>query len=180
MDAAEFDRNDFIYSFGQVWKKLMTDPQGFFLAMPLTGGLANPFVFATLCLLVTAIGFLVSGYGLRLSFALILWGVIGLFLGAALLLLIAWKLFAGKGDYEATFRALAYAIAPVVLLWIPLVRYVAALYTAYLLIVGLQRAHEFDNVKAVLTVLVTMLVGFFLTLSLSGPGRLWPPLACCM
>lgn len=173
MDAAEFDRNDFIYSFAQVWKKLMTDPQGFFLAMPLTGGLANPLVFATLCLLIAGIGFLVSGYGLRLSLALILWGIVRLFFGAALLLLIAWKLFEGKGDYEATFRALAYAAAPIVLLWVPIVKYGAALYTAYLLITGLQRAHAFDNVKAVLTVLVTMMVGFFLALSLGGPGRMW-------
>jgi len=38
MDAAEFDRSDFIYSFGQVWKKVMTDPRGFFPAMSLRGG----------------------------------------------------------------------------------------------------------------------------------------------
>lgn len=173
MDAAEFDRNDFIYSFGQVWKKLMTDPQGFFLAMPLTGGLMNPLVFAILCLFIAGIGFLVSGYGLHLTVTLILLGVVRLFLGAALLLLIAGKLFEGRGDYEASFRALAYATAPVVLLWVPLVKYVAALYIAYLLIIGLQRAHGFDSVKAVLTVVVTMMVGFFLALSLGGPERMW-------
>jgi hypothetical protein len=97
------------------------------------------------------------------------WGIIRLFLGAVLLLLIARRLFAGTGDFEATFRICAYATAPVVLLWIPGVRYLAVLYIGYLVSVGLQRAQQFDSVKAVLTVIVSTAVGAFLAFSL---GRL--------
>jgi len=173
MDPAEFDRHDFVYSFGQVWKKIMTDPQGFFLAMPLTGGLVNPLVFATLCLLIAGLGFLVSGSKLGLALMLVGLGIVRLFIGAAFLLLVARKLFEGRGDFEATFRACAYAAAPVVLLWVPVVRYLAVLYSAYLLIIGLQRAQGFDSVRAVLTVVLVGMAGMFLSLPFGGPGRMW-------
>jgi hypothetical protein len=173
MDAAEFDRSDFIYSFAQVWKKVMTDPQGFFLAMPLTGGLVNPLLFTTLSLAIAGVGFIVSGSGVKLALIVLLGGVVRLFIGAALLLLIAQKLFEGKGDFEATFRACAYAAPPVVLLWMPGVRYLAVLYSGYLVIIGLQRAQGFDSVKAALTVVLAMMAGVLLSFPFGGPGRVW-------
>ena len=172
MDAAEFDRSDFIYSFGRVWKKIITDPQDFFLAMPLTGGLTNPLLFAVISLALTGIGFIVRGGGAKLALIILLMGVVRLFIGAALLLLIAWKLFEGKGDFEATFRAGAYAAAPVVLLWVPGIRYLAILYGGYLVILGLQRAQGFDSVKAALTVVLAMIVGVFLSFPSGGPGHM--------
>ena len=172
MDAAEFDRSDFIYSFAQVWKKVMTDPQGFFLAMPLTGGLVNPLLFAISSLALTGAGFVVSGRGVKLALIVLLWGVVRLFISVALLQLIARKIFDGKGDFEATFRAGAYAAAPVVLLWVPGIRYLAALYIGYLLIAGLQRAQGLDSVKAVLTIALAMIAGVFLSLPCGGPRRI--------
>jgi hypothetical protein len=173
MNAAEFDRSDFIYSYGRVWKKIMTDPQGFFLALPLTGGLTNPLLFAVISLALTGVGFIVRGSGVKLALIILLLGVVRLFIGAALLLLIAWKLFEGKGDFEATFRVCAYAAAPVVLLWVPGVRYLAVLYAGYLVILGLQRAQGFDAVKAALTVVLAMIAGVVLSLLFGGPGRMW-------
>jgi hypothetical protein len=173
MDAAEFDRSDFVYSFGRVWKKVMTDPQGFFLAMPLTGGLMNPLLFAALSLMFAGVGFMVSGNGGRLAVLILLGGIVRLFIGAALLLLIAHRLFEGKGDYEATFRTCAYAAAPVVFLWVPGVRYLAVLYSGYLVIIGLQWAQRFDSVKAALTVVLAMMAGVFLSFPFGGPGRFW-------
>ena len=151
----------------------MTDPQGFFLALPLRGGLGNPLAFAALNLGIAGVGFMVSGHGVRIILILLVWGTVRLFIGAAILSLVARKLFEGEGDFEATFRACAYATAPVVLLWVPVVRYLAALYIGYLIIVGLQRAQELDSVKAVLTVVLTAVVGTFLSLPFGGPGRIW-------
>lgn len=173
MNMTEFDRHDFIYSFGQVWKRVMTDPRGFFLAMPRTGGLGNPLMFAVLCLAIAGFGFLITGGGFRLGVGLIFGGVIRLFISAALFLLIARWLFEGKGDFAATFRVCAYTAAPAVLLWVPVVKYLALLYMAYLLIVGLQRTHEFDSVKAVLTLVIATVVGGFLALAFGGPRWLW-------
>jgi hypothetical protein len=103
----------------------------------------------------------------------VVWGIVRLFFSAALFLLVARKIFAGAGDFEATFRVCAYAAAPVVLLWIPLIRSLAVLYIGYLIIVGLQRAQQFDSVKAVLTVLLSIAIGAFLTLALGGPRHWW-------
>src|SRR5712692_5169607 len=150
----------------------MSDPQGFFLAMPLTGGLVNPLLFTASSLALAGVGFVVSGGGVKLALIVLLRGVVRLFISAALLQLIARKLFEGKGDFEATFHACAYAAAPVVLLWVPGIRYLAALYIGYLLIVGLRRAQEFDSVKAVLTIVLAMIAGVFLSLPFGGPHRI--------
>ncbi len=150
----------------------MSDPQGFFLAMPLTGGLVNPLLFTASSLALAGVGFVVSGGGVKLALIVLLRGVVRLFISAALLQLIARKLFEGKGDFEATFHACAYAAAPVVLLWVPGIRYLAALYIGYLLIVGLQRTQGLDSVKAVLTIALAMIAGVFLSLPFGGPGRI--------
>jgi len=150
----------------------MSDPQGFFLAMPLTGGLVNPLLFTASSLALAGGGFVVSGGGVKLALIVLLRGVVRLFISAALLQLIARKLFEGKGDFEATFHACAYAAAPVVLLWVPGIRYLAALYIGYLLIVGLQRTQGLDSVKAVLTIALAMIAGVFLSLPFGGPGRI--------
>jgi len=129
--------------------------------------------FAAICLAIAGAGFLLGGRGMGFALLVVVGGVVRLFISAALLSLIARTLFEGRGDFEATFRVCAYAAAPVVLLWVPGIRYLAALYIAYLVIIGLQRAHEFDSVKAVLTVGVTTIVGIFLSLPFGGPGRVW-------
>ena len=45
----------------------MSDPQGFFLAMPLTGGLVNPLLFTASSLALAGVGFVVSGGGVKLA-----------------------------------------------------------------------------------------------------------------
>ena len=60
-----------------------------------------------------------------------------------------------------------------VLLWVPGVRYLAVLYSGYLVILGLQRAQGFDSVKAALTMVLAMIAGVVLSSLFGGPGRLW-------
>jgi len=130
-------------------------------------------LFATLSLAIAGVGFIVSGGGVKLALIVLLGGVVRLFISAALLLLIAQKLFDGKGDFEAAFRACAYATPPMVLLWVPGVRYLAVLYYGYLVIIGLQRAQGFDSVKAALTIVLAILAGVLLSFPFGGPGRIW-------
>src|SRR5207249_157545 len=57
--------------------------------------------------------------------------------------------------FEATFRVVAYAAAPMVLSWLPWrLGVLAVLYGAYLTIIGLERVHAFDATRAVLTVVI--------------------------
>lgn len=150
----EFQIENFVDSFVGVWRRVTTEPRSFFQDMPLSGGLQGPLVFLVVCLAVSALGFLVIGpRGLALWF--IVAGVLRSFVGAAILMVIARQLFAGAGDYEATYRVVAYASAPVALLWIPFIRPLVTLYSLFLLIIGLERAQGYDAVKSVLTLLLS-------------------------
>jgi hypothetical protein len=157
----EFRPEQFVESFTGVWKRVVTDPRGFFQDMPIRGGIQNPLVFLIVCLVCAALGFLIvgpRGFGLSLVF----WGTVRSFLYAAIFLLVARNVFAGTGDYEANYRVVAYATAPMALMWVPLVGGLAFLYTLFLVIVGLERVHGFDAVKSVLTVLLASVVLFVL------------------
>ena len=153
----EFRTDQFADSFLGVWKRVMSDPRGFFQDMPLRGGLQGPLVFLVLCLIVSALGFLIFGPR-GLGLALVISGTIRSFVYAAVFLGVARFLFAGTGDYEASYRVVAYSSAPFALLWIPLVGHLSPLYAMFLLIVGLERAQGFDAVKSVLTVLLSSIV----------------------
>lgn len=170
----EFQTDNFLDSFVGVWKRVTTEPRAFFQDMPLSGGLQNPLLFLVACLVVSALGFLVIGpRHFALWFLAI--GIVRSFVGAAVLMVIARQLFGGAGDYEATYRAVAYASAPAALLWLPLVRPLVALYGLFLLIVGLERTQGFDTVKAVLTLLLAAVVLFALGWML-GVTHGWMPL----
>jgi hypothetical protein len=153
----EFRTEQFAESFVGVWKRVVTDPRGFFQDMPIRGGIQAPLLFLVGCLVLAALGFLVvgpRGFGLSLVF----WGTARSFLYAVVFMLIARQVFSGIADYEAHYRVVAYATAPMALMWVPLVGSLAFLYTLFLVIVGLERINGFDAVKAVLTVLLASLV----------------------
>jgi hypothetical protein len=153
----EFRTEQFADSFVGVWKRVVTDPRGFFQDMPTRGGLQAPLLFLVICLVITGLGFLVFGpRGHALMF--VIGGALRSFIYAAILVLIARQVFAGTGDYEGTYRVVAYGSAPLALLWVPLIGRIAGLYMLFLVIVGLERVHGFDAVKSVLTLLLGSLV----------------------
>jgi hypothetical protein len=153
----EFRTEQFAESFIGVWKRVVTDPRGFFQDMPTRGGIQSPLLFLVACLVCAALGYLVigpRGFGLSLVF----WGTLRSFLYAGVFLLVARQIFSGTADYEATYRVIAYATAPMALMFLPVVGGLTFLYTVFLIIVGLERVNEFDAVKSVLTVLLASLV----------------------
>ncbi|MCC6766994.1 MAG: YIP1 family protein [Deltaproteobacteria bacterium] len=153
----EFRTEQFAESFVGVWKRVVTDPRGFFQDMPTRGGIQAPLLFLMGCLVVAALGYLVlgpRGFGLSLVF----WGMLRSFLYAAVFLLVARQIFSGSADFEATYRVIAYATAPMAFMFLPLVGGLTFLYTLFLVIVGLERVNGFDAVKSVLTVLLAGLV----------------------
>jgi hypothetical protein len=148
----------------------MLEPRAFFDALPPAGGLQPPLVFAALCLAIGGIEFMLFGGGIRGLVGLLAIGLLRLFVGTAIVALVAQQLFEGRGDYEATFRAVAYSMAVVVLIGLPIVKYFAALYGAYLVIVGIARAQSFDTVRAVLTLLASAFAGMMIVYALGlGP-----------
>ena len=146
-------------SFGATLRRILLEPRSFFESLPLEGGLQAPATFAAICLAIGGLEFMIFGGGLKGAIGLVALGLARLFLGAAIITLVAENLFEGRGDYEATFRVLAYATAIAVVIGIPVVNVFAAIYGAYLVIVGLEHAHRFDATRAVLTVILTAAIG---------------------
>ena len=154
MSTGDFAGAAAVEGFPNAWKRVMSDPRGFFADMPEVGGLQAPLAFLGASALINAAGHLVVGWGLGGFVRIVLWQVLGAFASAALFVLIAQQLFGGHAGFEATFRVVAFAAAPTVLSWVPLIGALALLYGAYLTIVGLERVHGFDATRAVLTVVL--------------------------
>src|SRR5438128_2217103 len=136
----EFEGAAVLEGFPNTWKRVMTDPRGFFADMPEVGGLQAPLAFLGVSAVISAAGHLVMGWGLGGFLRIVLWQVLGAFVSAALFVLVAQHLFGGRAGFEPTFRVVAYAAAPMVLSWLPWrLGVLAVLYGAYLTIVGLER-----------------------------------------
>jgi hypothetical protein len=163
--SPEFDLKDPVASFGTVWKRVVLEPRAFFESLP-PAGLQPPLAFAAICLGIGAVEFLIFGGGIHGFIGLVAIGLLRLFVGTAIVALVAQQLFEGRGDYEATFRAVAYSMAVVVGIGIPVVKYFAALYGAYLVIVGVAKAQSFDTVRAVLTLLASAFAGLVIVYAL--------------
>ena len=164
--SPEFDSKNPVASFGSTWQRVMLEPRAFFESLPPAGGLQAPLVFAAICLAIGAVEFMIFGGGIRGLFGVFAIGLLRLFVGTAIVALVAQQLFEGRGDYEATFRAVAYSMASVVGIGIPVVKYFAALYGAYLVIVGLAKAQSFDTVRALLTLLASAFAGLLIVYAL--------------
>jgi hypothetical protein len=162
MEGEELRTDDLLTSFPQVWQRVVTDPRAFFESLPPVRGLQAPLVFALVCLTVGGFGLLLFGWGIKGMLALIVLGLLRLFVVSAIFVLVAQNLFEGRGDYEATFRALGYSSAPAVAIGLPVIRYFAAIYGLYISILGLARAHSFDTVRATLSLAATVLCGVML------------------
>ena len=157
--SVEFDPQDPVSSYPSTWQRVVLEPRAFFEGMPSSGGLQPAVLFAAISLTIGGVGFMLFGGGIKGIVLLVMLGIVRLFIGSAIVAFIAQQIFDGRGDYEATFRALAYSNAVMVLIGIPVIKYFAAIYGAYLAIIALGRAHSFDNTRAFLTLLATAVVG---------------------
>jgi hypothetical protein len=140
--------------FFKTWQRVMTDPHGFFAEMPQAGGLNDPGTFLLITAGINAVGHLITGFGILGALATLVFHVVLAFIVAALFTVIAQQLFEGKAGFEPTFRVVAYATAPLVFAWVPIVATVANLYAAYLAMRGIERVHVMDTTRAVLTVVL--------------------------
>jgi len=154
MATREFEGRSALEEFPAVWQRVVTDPNGFFAEMPQTGGLNRPALFLVVCAGINAVGHLLVFAGVRAMVSSFAWQVVGAFVLAALFVLIAQNLFDGRAGYEPTFRIVAYAWAPLVIAWVPFLGKLALIYSAYLMIRGLERIQSIDATRAVLTFLL--------------------------
>jgi hypothetical protein len=154
--------------FVDTWRRVMADPRGFFGDMAQVGGLQEPLMFLVGVAALNALGTLLLGWSLGGAIAAFVWLIVGAFVSAAVLTLVAQHLFGGRAGFEPIFRVVAYAAAPAVFLWLPLLWVFALLYCWYLEVRGIERVNEFEATPAVLTVTITIGVLLLIEASLRG------------
>ncbi len=186
--GGDYDLSNPLESFVDIVRRVVLQPVGFFAALPRSGSLLNPLIFALICTEISAIlggilrlagvgeGF-VAGYGFQVPenqdfgefigsviFAPI-GGVIGVFVVAGIgQLVIRLVVGATNSGFGATFRVASYTGVTSLVSWIPIVGWLLGLYGIYLAVVGIREMHETTTGKAVLVVLIPAIVVVVLAL----------------
>jgi hypothetical protein len=102
--------------------------------------------------------------------------IIGAFIGGAILHIFVY-LVGGRKGLEQTIKAVMYGSTPGLLLgWIPIIGFIAGIWSLVVEIIGIRQLHELTNGKAVLAVLIPIIIAvilafiavMFLLLSMSG------------
>ena len=104
----------------------------------------------------------VPGIGLMaapvVSIAIIVLGILGVFIGGAWVHLWVW-LLGGRKGYEQTVKAIMYGNTPYLLLgWIPLVGIIFGIWSLVLEILGIRELQEISTGRAVAAVLLAIIV----------------------
>lgn len=102
-------------------------------------------------------------------------GLLFTFVSAAILH-VSTKIVTGKGNYNASYDALAYGTTPSLLFgWIPFVGVIAWLYSIYVTMVGLSRLHKIGMGRALLAILlpvvIVLIIAIILTVGLLVASR---------
>jgi hypothetical protein len=186
--GGDYDLSNPLESFVDIVRRVVLQPVGFFAALPRSGSLLNPLIFALICTEISAIlggilrlagvgeGF-VAGYGFQVPenqdfgefigsviFAPI-GGVIGVFVVAGIgQLVIRLVVGATNSGFGATFRVASYTGVTSLVSWIPIIGGILALYGIYLAVVGIREMHGTTTGKAVLVVLIPVIVVVVLAL----------------
>ncbi len=180
--GGDYNLSNPLESFADTVRRVVLQPVGFFAALPRSGSLLNPLIFALICTVISAIlggilrlagvgeGF-VAGYGLQVPenqdfgefigsviFAPI-GGVIGVFVVAGIgQLVVRLVVGATNSGFGATFRVASYTGVTSLVSWIPIIGGILGLYGIYLAVVGIREMHQTTTGKAVIVVLFPVIV----------------------
>jgi hypothetical protein len=182
--GGEYNLSDPLGSFVDVVRRVVLQPAQFFAAMPRSGPLLNPLVFAVICIEISALlsallvlagvqenpGFnpnpqnalpsvFTPGSALASIIVAPIAGAIGLFIAAAIQQLLV-RLIVGANNlgFGATFRVASYTQVTGLVNWIPIVGPLLSLYGLYLAIVGIREEHGTTMGKAALVILIPFAV----------------------
>src|SRR5205807_1782049 len=152
------------------WKAIVTHPGVYLEGTSLEGGLKEPVIFIASVAAVNAVLSLVID--LRHPVVALIWAVILFicliafsFVWAGITMLLARRL-GGQGNFEKTYRACAYAMAPNVVLPLPLLNFFLGLYSAYLFKQAIEKVHGLPSTRAKMIVFAEMGFGLIIGLAL--------------
>ncbi len=87
-----------------------------------------------------------------------IFAIIGAFIGGAILHIFVY-LVGGRKGIEQTIKAVMYGSTPGLLLgWIPIIGFIAAIWSLVVEIIGIRQLHELTTGKAVLSVLILIII----------------------
>ncbi|MBI4532499.1 MAG: YIP1 family protein [Candidatus Melainabacteria bacterium] len=112
--------------FSQV-KSVILNPREFFDSMPTTGGLYEPLKFFAVAMSIDVVMSSITSMSLWVALTKLILLPIGLILIVLLANFLA-QMMGGKGQFEATMRVYAYSSATLLVGWIPIINFLAALY----------------------------------------------------
>ncbi len=190
--GGEYDLSNPAGSFVDVVRRVVFQPARYFAAMPRSGSLINPLVFAVICIFISALlsavlvlagvqenpGFnpnpqnvlpsvFTPGSAILAVIVAPIFGAIGLIISAAIQqLLVRLIVGASNSGFGATFRVASYTQVTGLVNWIPILGPVLSLYGLYLAIVGIREAHRTTTGKAALVILIPFAVVLIITLTL--------------
>jgi hypothetical protein len=182
--GGEYNLSDPLGSFVDVVRRVVLQPAQFFAAIPRSGPLLNPLVFAVICIEISALlsallvlagvqenpGFnpnpqnalpsvFTPGSALASIIVAPIAGAIGLLIAAAIQqLLVRLIVGANNSGFGSTFRVASYTQVTGLVNWIPIVGPLLSLYGLYLAIVGIREAHGTTMGKAALVILIPFAV----------------------
>lgn len=194
--GSEFDLSDPVNSFIRVTRAVISDPVGFFRALPPRGGFVGPLAFAAVCSVLATIPLLIlfvllsllagdvtvvltALFSSLLLFVVFPVGtIVSAFVNAAIYHLVLYLLVRNNNaGFEATLRVLCYASFPVVLAFlflIPILNILVALalsvYVILLFVLGIREMHRLTTGQAAIVVLAPFGVGVVLSLLLGVLG----------
>jgi hypothetical protein len=188
--GGEYNLSDPAGSFVAVARRVLLQPAQYFAAMPRSGPLLNPLVFAIICIEISVIlstllvllgvqenpGFnpnpqnalpsvFIPGSGLWSILVAPIAGTVGLFIAAAIQqLLVRLIIGANNSGFAATFKVASYTQVTGLINWIPFVGPLLSLYGLYLAIVGIRETHDTTTGKAALVILIPFAVALVIAL----------------
>lgn len=151
-------------------KKILFKPTEFFREIKKEVGVGEAFKYLAIVSLIYVVLTMVLKFissfffidFLGFSFVMIIGvyvlSLVGSFVGAGILHLFV-KIFGGKNDYSATYKASVYSSTPTLLLgWVPWLNAAVSFYSWYLSIKGLSILHEVSTGRAFLITLVPVII----------------------
>jgi hypothetical protein len=160
-------------------KKVIFNPNEFFESVKAEAGIIEAFKFFVIVSLVYLVftiilffatpSMLLSGLlsfgpfsgllgGLSIPIFIYIFSIVLIFVVAAIAHIVA-MLLGGKGDYSATYKALAYAATPYLLVgWIPFLGIFVNLYSLFLAIIGISKLHQVTLARAFAIVIIPVII----------------------
>jgi hypothetical protein len=159
----DFDMSRPVETFVPIGRAIVLQPVAFFTSMPRVGGYPNPLAFALICAGISGILtglFRLGGAGISGFIVAIVIALVGTAIGMFLISYVSNFLVnniigAGRGNYETTFRVVAYASVTSIVSWIPVIGSLAGLYSLYLATVGIREVYQTTTGKALGVVLIS-------------------------